>query len=216
MVSSTSAIYSKNPSPGSPRAGASSWSASVGTAHRCQHRQAAALTRQRGLTRRLRSALFLCYPLWVLSAPPLLDARCLLAFAIGAVVIFLSYGPVGSLSRWLGAKSRIKERTAKEEGVPVWITGNFERLLAFFLVLFHVEGAYALLALWLGAKLAASWHRLPTEPYGNTKNDDEKREYGRQIRAGTLCALIAGIVSVLIGAFAGLVVRSVCQCCMVS
>ena len=30
MVSSTSAIYSKNPSPGSPRAGASSWSASVG------------------------------------------------------------------------------------------------------------------------------------------------------------------------------------------
>ena len=33
MVSSTSAIYSKNPSPGSPRAGASSWSASVGTPH---------------------------------------------------------------------------------------------------------------------------------------------------------------------------------------
>jgi|SRR4029079_18428800 hypothetical protein len=30
MFSSTSAIYSKNPSPGSPRAGASSWSASVG------------------------------------------------------------------------------------------------------------------------------------------------------------------------------------------
>ena len=103
-----------------------------------------------------------------------------------------------------------------EEGVPVWITGNFERLLAFFLVLFHVEGAYALLALWLCAKLAASWHRLPTEPYGETKNDDEKREYGRQIRAGTLCALIAGIVSVLIGTFAGLVVRSVCQCCVVS
>jgi len=30
MVSGTRAIYSKNPSPGSPRAGASSWSASVG------------------------------------------------------------------------------------------------------------------------------------------------------------------------------------------
>jgi hypothetical protein len=148
-----------------------------------------------------------------MSVPPLLDARCILAFAIGVAVIFLSYAPVGLLSRWLGAKSRIKERTAKEEGVPVWITGNFERLLAFFLVLFHVEGAYTLLALWLGAKLAASWHRLPPEPYGD-RNDEEKREYGRQIRAGTLCALIAGIVSVLIGAFAGLVVRSVCQCCV--
>ena len=152
-------------------------------------------------------------PLLSNERPPPLDAMCLLAFAIGVAVIFLSYGPVGLLSRWLGAKSRIEERTAKEEGVPVWITGNFERLLAFFLVLFHVESAYALLALWLGAKLAASWHRLPTEPYRDTKNDDE-REYGRQIRAGTLCALIAGIVSVLIGAFAGLVVRSVCQCCV--
>ena len=91
-----------------------------------------------------------------------------------------------------------------EEGVPVWITGNFERLLAFFLVLFHVEGAYALLALWLGAKLAASWHRLPTEPYGDTQGDDEQREHNRQIRAGTLCALIAGIVSILIGAVSGL------------
>jgi hypothetical protein len=100
--------------------------------------------------------------------------------------------------------------------VPVWITGNFERLLAFVLVLFHIEGAYTLLALWLGAKLAASWHRLPSEPYGGTEEDDEKREYSRQIRARTLCALIAGIVSVLIGAFAGLVVRSVCQCCVLT
>jgi hypothetical protein len=148
-----------------------------------------------------------------LSSP---NAHCVLVFAIGIGVIFLAYGPVGFFSRWLGAKSHINQRTAKEEGVPVLITGNFERLLAFFLVLFHVEGAYALVALWLGAKLAASWHRLPTEPYGNTKDDDEKREYGRQIRAGTLCALIAGIVSVLIGALAGLVVRSVCQCCVLT
>jgi hypothetical protein len=78
----------------------------------------------------------------------------------------------------------------------------------------HVEGAYALIALWLGAKLAASWHRLPTEPYGDTQGDDEQREHNRQIRAGTLCALIAGIVSILIGALAGLVVRNVCQCCV--
>jgi hypothetical protein len=76
---------------------------------------------------------------------PIPNTTCILAFAIGIGVIFLAYWAVGSLSRWLGAKSRIKERTAKEEGVPVWITGNFERLLAFFLVLLHVEGAYALL-----------------------------------------------------------------------
>jgi hypothetical protein len=145
---------------------------------------------------------------------------CILAFAIGIMIIGLAYGPVGFFSRWLGKKSRVKEREAKEEGVPVWITGTFERLLAFLLVVFHVEGAYALLALWLGAKLAASWHRLSTDQIsaktaGRAKNDEEKREYGRQIRAGTLCALIAGVVSVLIGAAAGLVVRSVCQCCMI-
>jgi len=145
-----------------------------------------------------------------MSASPIPNTTCLQAFAIGIGVIFLAYWAVGFFSRWLGAKSRINERTAKEEGVPVWITGNFERLLAFLLILFHVEGAYAILALWLGAKLVASWQRLPIEPYG----DHEKQEYNRQIRAGTLCALIAGIVSVLIGAFAGLVVRSVCQCCV--
>jgi len=61
---------------------------------------------------------------------------------------------MGFFSRWLGAKSHIDARTAKEEGVPAWITGTFERLLAFFLVLLRVEGAYALIALWLGAKLA--------------------------------------------------------------
>jgi hypothetical protein len=142
------------------------------------------------------------------------DATCLLAFAIGIGVIFVAYGPMGFFSRWLGTRSHIDARTAKEEGVPVWITGTFERLLAFFLVVLHVEGAYALIALWLGAKLAASWHRLPTEPYGDTQGDDEQREHNRQIRAGTLCALIAGIVSVLIGALAGLVVRNVCQCCV--
>ena len=73
------------------------------------------------------------------------DATCLLAFAIGIGVIFVAYGPMGFLSRWLGTRSHIDARTAKEEGVPVWITGTFERLLAFFLVVLHVEGAYALM-----------------------------------------------------------------------
>src|SRR5262249_51407265 len=149
-----------------------------------------------------------------------LDITCILALVIGLGVIALAYGPLGSFSRWLGAKSRIDPRTAAEEGVPFWITGNFERLLAFSLVVFHVEGAFTLIALWLGAKLAASWHRVPAEPYAATEVDYEKfaenREYNRQIRAGTLCALIAGIVSVLIGAFAGLIVRNVCHCCVLN
>ena len=62
-----------------------------------------------------------------MSAPPIPNTTCLLAFAIGIGVIFLAYWAVGFFSRWLLAKSRISERTAKEEGVPVWITGNFER-----------------------------------------------------------------------------------------
>ena len=54
------------------------------------------------------------------------DATCLLAFAIGIGVIFVAYGPMGFFSRWLGTRSHIDARTAKEEGVPVWITGTFE------------------------------------------------------------------------------------------
>jgi hypothetical protein len=45
--------------------------------------------------------------------------------------------------------------------------------MAFGLVLFNVRGDYTLLAAWIAAKLAASWHRFPV------KND----EAGRQIRA---------------------------------
>jgi len=107
-----------------------------------------------------------------MNVPPIPNTTCILAFAIGIGVILLAYWAVGSFSHWLRAKSRVKERSSKEEGVPVWITGNFERLLAFFLVVFHVEGAYTILALWLGAKLAASWHRLPIEPYGEDEITD--------------------------------------------
>ena len=66
------------------------------------------------------------------------------------------------LVRWLRGQSRIAEiRPDKDKGVPPWIVGSFERLLAFVLVMFDVQGAYTLLAIWTGAKLAASWHRFP-------------------------------------------------------
>jgi hypothetical protein len=69
--------------------------------------------------------------------------------------------------------------------------------MAYGLVLFCVPDAYTILAAWIGAKLAASWQRLPVETY----------EDGRRVRAGTLVALMAGIVSVALGALAALAVR---------
>ena len=60
--------------------------------------------------------------------------------------------------------------------------------------------AYTLLAIWTGAKLAASWHRFPVT----------SDEAGRQVRAGTMVALIAGIVSVGIGVLVGLIARWAC------
>ena len=96
--------------------------------------------------------------------------------------------------------SRLPEnRLTEDEAVPVWFVGNFERAMAVVLVLANVRGAYALLAAWLGAKLATSWQRLPI--------DNTDLETSRQVRAGTLVALMAGIISVTFEIVAGLLFR---------
>jgi hypothetical protein len=77
--------------------------------------------------------------------------------------------------------------------------GAFERIMAAIVVAANVPNAYALIAAWLGAKLAASWQRLPV--------DKDDPEAGRKIRAGTQAALIAGVISVSFGVVAGLLVR---------
>jgi hypothetical protein len=95
-----------------------------------------------------------------------------------------------------------ESRSANEVGVPVWITGSFERLSAFALGFFHVAGATTMLGAWLVAKLAASWQRFPVRE--ETAAD---RKLSREIRAGTLIAVIAGIVSVAVAYLIGLAVR---------
>jgi hypothetical protein len=142
--------------------------------------------------------------LGTMSISPSLNEKCVLVFALGIALILLAYWPVGWFLCWLRSQSRILgTRSVQETGVPPGIVGNFERLLAFFLVLFQVDGTYAILAAWLGAKLAASWQRVPIET--------EDAEAGRQVRAGTLSALIAGIVSVLVGVLVGLSVHCACK-----
>ena len=119
----------------------------------------------------------------------------------GLLILFTAHAPMDRLVRWLRGQSRFAEiRPDKDIGVPPWIVGSFERLLAFVLVMFDVQGAYTLLAIWTGAKLAASWHRFPVT----------SDEAGRQVRAGTMVALIAGIVSVGIGVLVGLIARWAC------
>lgn len=68
---------------------------------------------------------------------------CFLQALVGYAVIFLSGPLVGRLLYWLRVQSRISgSRSVREIGVPVEIVGNFERLLAFVLVVFAgVAGA---------------------------------------------------------------------------
>jgi hypothetical protein len=84
--------------------------------------------------------------------------------------------------------------------VPAWLTGTFERALAFALFYRGVSEAYTILGLWIGAKLAANWQRRSIEGL-SAEND-------REIRVQTLIAIIAGTLSVAIGAGAGHLART--------
>jgi hypothetical protein len=64
---------------------------------------------------------------------------CALFIAVGVLILLTAYGPMDRLVRWLRGQSRIaQERAAKDVGMPPWIVGSFERLLAFALVVFNV------------------------------------------------------------------------------
>jgi hypothetical protein len=102
--------------------------------------------------------------------------------------------------RWLERVSGMREPPKKEKErvvVPTWLVGGFERSLAFVLVVFDVPGAYTLLAAWIAAKLAANWQRVPV--------DNSQKE--REVRARTLIALIAGVVSVGFGCLVDVLIR---------
>jgi hypothetical protein len=145
---------------------------------------------------------------------------CALSAFVGYLCLWFAGGPVGLLLEWLREASGIKgTRSVREKGVPVEIVGSFERWLAFVLVvLVGVGTAYPILIAWLGAKLAASWHRGPVTPSKNQRRsigaalrDDEDYEAGRKIRAGTLSALLAGIASLTLGILMGVQVQCICQ-----
>ena len=126
--------------------------------------------------------------------------RSIILFLFAVGVLLLAHWAMPRIVGGLRRMSRLPEnRLTEDEAVPVWFVGNFERAMAVVLVLANVRGAYALLAAWLGAKLATSWQRLPI--------DNTDLETSRQVRAGTLVALMAGINSVTFGIVAGLLFR---------
>jgi hypothetical protein len=132
------------------------------------------------------------------SASDWLFAHPLFYIAVGFLMLPIAFWPMRWMLWHLRLASNIPaEREDKDVGVPPFIGGTFERLLAFSLALFAVQHALTLLAFWLGAKLAASWQRFPES---------------REVRVGTFIALMAGVVSVAIGYFAGALVRhAICQ-----
>ena len=84
--------------------------------------------------------------------------------------------------------------------MPAWLTGTFERLLAFAIFYAAPTEAYTVFIAWILAKLAANWQRR-----GIDKLDPEDE---RKIRAQTLIALKAGTLSLAIGVIGATVARS--------
>lgn len=126
--------------------------------------------------------------------------RSFFLIVLAVVVLLLANWLVPAFRDWLMKESDVSDpELVKHDRVPIWFVGNFERILAVILVAAHVSEAYTVLAAWLAAKLATSWQRLPID------TGDEERN--RQIRAGTLVALIAGVISVSFGIVAGLLFR---------
>ena len=124
-----------------------------------------------------------------------------LLFVLGGIAaVLIPLYPINLFIRWLERVSGMPEPPKKEKeqvAVPTWLVGGFERSLAFALVVFDVPGAYTLLAAWIAAKLAANWQRVPV--------DNSQKE--REVRARTLIALIAGVVSVGFGCLVDVLIR---------
>jgi hypothetical protein len=103
--------------------------------------------------------------------------RSIILFLFAVGVLLLAHWAMPRIVGGLRRMSRLPEnRLTEDEAVPVWFVGNFERAMAVVLVLANVRGAYALLAAWLGAKLATSWQRLPID---NTDLETSRQVRGR-------------------------------------
>jgi hypothetical protein len=121
-----------------------------------------------------------------------------LLFILGLAVALGSQPIVKWFVQWVRTKSGVPI-DREGEGVPPWIVGTFERLLAFALIFFDVEQALTVLIAWMAAKLAANWQR-------QTLAGDES-EADRKIRIYTLTALMAGTLSLAFGVLGGAIAR---------
>jgi hypothetical protein len=85
--------------------------------------------------------------------------------------------------------------------VPNWITGLFERTLAFVLVVStgDMKEVGVVLLAWMTAKLAANWQRQPFKGDGGVKD--------QKLRVYTISALMAGTLSLGFGILGGLIAR---------
>ena len=85
-------------------------------------------------------------------------------FVVGLLVALIGNIPVYLFWVFARVSSHLPwRRDRKEVGVPAWLTGTFERALAFALFYRGVSEAYTILGLWIGAKLAANWQRRSIE-----------------------------------------------------
>ena len=100
---------------------------------------------------------------------------------------------------WIVHISRAERRENDAPRVPGAVLGVFERLLALIFVTYRVEGTATILLARMAAKLAANWQSKLQS--GLSPEDD------RFIRSRIFAALMAGTLSLGIGAVSGLVVR---------
>jgi hypothetical protein len=128
--------------------------------------------------------------------------KCLYLVIVGIGLIPFGYVIVDEFLKLMRGAAEFED-PRKKPGVDPLITGSFERLLAFTLVAICVETGDAVTALgiWLGLKLAVNWQII------GAHSDD------RNVRVGALTALMAGVLSVAMGAFGGWLVLVGCNLC---
>jgi hypothetical protein len=124
--------------------------------------------------------------------------KCVLLFTGGLAIVWFARYPVQWFSNWLYRESDVQPGV---KGVPPWIVGEFERLLAFAIFFLKIEDAYTLLIAWMAAKIAANWQRRPWP--------DEPEE-ARRLRAETFIALMAGTLSLFFGVVGGSIAHCGC------
>lgn len=123
-----------------------------------------------------------------------------LLFVGGLAVALLAHFPVKWFLDWVRRESGVPTE-AEGKRVPSWITGTFERLFAFLLVIAisDVDQVALILLAWMAAKLAANWQRQPV------KGDDSEAD--QRVRVYTISALMAGTLSLVLGVSGGAIAR---------